>query len=247
MEYIFKPTTRLIMKKQLFPTLLLAFLLCSASLSSSAASRTLYTDFPTFQAQLFSALTDDFETATGYPPAFEILSKASMDAVFGETGFSSTHHTVPDWNFILNWSGNQAYCAGCNGSFELDFTSTSFTVGGLGIPAVGLDIRRNTGRAYTAYVTYGDGTTENFLLPEGISYFGLTSPELIKTIHFGFPNGVTTPLGSFIIDNLTIGNKIFPPDPVPTVSEWGLIFLFLGLLTGATVFLRIRSRRAMVA
>jgi hypothetical protein len=68
---------------------------------------------------------------------------------------------------------------------------------------------------YYAFITYGDGTTDDVLLPavgEGETrFFGVTAPELIESIHFGLSGGSSTTSGFFKIDNLTIGDAA-PPD-----------------------------------
>jgi hypothetical protein len=133
--------------------------------------------------------------------------------------------------------GNPTYCAGCNGSYELRFANTSISEGGIGVQGVGIDIIVNSNNLpYVAYVTYGDGTTENFQLPvvsfgENV-FFGITSPQLIEKIHFGLVNGGTTTSGIFSIDNLTLGSV---PLVVPTMSQWAFLLFGLSLFTTAVV------------
>jgi len=45
------------------------------------------------------------------------------------------------------------------------------------------------------------------VLQPGTSFFGVTAPELIVSIHFGLEKGGYTQGGSFVIDNLTIGRE----------------------------------------
>ena len=70
--------------------------------------------------------------------------------------------------------------------------------------------------AYTAFITFGDGSTSNIALPEergcvprgGPCFFGITSDLLVKSIHIGLPDGGATTSGSLIMDNLTIGGTV---------------------------------------
>jgi len=168
-----------------------------------AATPTYYTDRGTFEAALAETVIDDYAPPT-YPAGFNIYNNATMSAFFGETDYFSTG--FPDLNFHLD---GDAYCAGCNGSFLLSFQTTSLTVGGIGVLGVGVDILTNdTSVPYVAFVTFGDGTTGEVSLPAGPSFFGVTAPELIESVHFGLSGGAPTTNGSFSIDNLTIGGGV---------------------------------------
>lgn len=208
------------MKRLMARFLMISIVLISLSSLAHAATPTFYTDRAAFQAGLGSFLTDDYSPASGYPSGFNIYNNAEMSAFFGETVYYTTG--FPEWNFK---NSAENYCAGCNGSFRLIFTSTSFTQGGVGIFGAGVDIVSNSSSLpYHAFITYGDATTESRALPSGSSFFGVTAPELIESIHFGLSDGSPTTSGSFVIDNLTIGNqgdsadlsitKSGDPDPV---------------------------------
>jgi len=206
--------------KRLIARFLMTFIVAiSLSSLAHAATPTFYTDRGAFQAGLGSFLTDDYSPASGYPSEFNIYDNAVMSAFFGQTDYFTTGFL--NWNII----SSEIYCAGCNGSFRLIFTSTSFTQGGVGIFGAGVDIVSNdSSLPYHAFITYGDATTESRALPAGSSFFGVTAPELIESIHFGLSDGSPTTSGSFAIDNLTIGNqggsadlsitKSGDPDPV---------------------------------
>ena len=221
-------------------------LICS-SFDSAGATRTLYTDEATFISAHLSSITDSYSAASGYTTGTH--SAAVMNAFFGESEYASTQHSVPNWNIVRP---DNFYCAGCNGSFEVSFLNTSLSTAS-GVSGVGIRyFNTSSSTPYVAYVTYGDGTTENFPLPVAAFssrlYFGITSPESIEKIHFGLAGGLMTSSGSFGLENLTIGNTTPPlPPGVPTLSEWGLIFLFLGLLSAAAIYLRGRSRKTSVA
>jgi MYXO-CTERM domain-containing protein len=98
------------------------------------------------------------------------------------------------------------YCAGCNGSFELSFQTT--TVGtAAGVHGVGMNIVfSDPGLPYFAYILFADGTTANIPLPVAGSFWGVSAPERIERIHFGLSMGGTTQSGGFGIDNLVIGD-----------------------------------------
>ena len=185
--------------------LLLLAVLSAPGIPARAATPTFYTDRTTFEAAVGTTVTDDYATPP-YPAGFNIYSDAVFSAFLGETDYHTTGWT--DHN--MRDSGGY-YCAGPNGSFLLSFGTTSVTRGGSGVYGVGVDIVTNSlpqyPPPYYAFITYGDGTTDNILLPVGESFFGVTAPELIMSIHFGLSEGGPTQEGYFVIDNLTIGRQ----------------------------------------
>jgi uncharacterized repeat protein (TIGR01451 family) len=201
------------MKRLIDRFLMISIILISLSTFAHAANPTFYTDRAAFQAGLGSLLTDDYSPASGYGSGFNVYSNAVMSAFFGETDY------VPTAHLNQNMISSEIYCSGCNGSFRLIFTSTSFTQGGMGIFGAGVDIVRNETPTYYAFITYGDATTESRALPAGSSFFGVTAPELIQSIHFGLSDGSPTASGSFQIDNLTIGNQGSSADLTITKSD----------------------------
>jgi hypothetical protein len=191
-------------------SLLVVTLLVSPAAPAHAATPTFYTNRAAFEETLGTAITDGYGTPP-YPAGFGVYNDAAFSAFLGETDYHATGHA----NVNIHQAGDpqdETYCAGCNGSFELSFLTTSVTEGGLGVYGVGLDIVENDpSLPYYAYITYGDGTTENVALPivpdpTQRGFFGVTAPELIESIHFGLSGGGTTQSGYFAIDNLTIGN-----------------------------------------
>ncbi|MBK6769854.1 MAG: DUF11 domain-containing protein [Ardenticatenales bacterium] len=185
----------------LFALVALVLIVCARQEPTSAATRTTFNNRATFQGTLSTIITDDYGVASGYPAVFTIFNNVNMSAVFNQTDYFTTgfanHNIIQPNN----------YCAGCNGSYRLIFTSTSVTQGGVGVFGVGLDILGNSSSLpYVAFVTYGDNTTEDFPLPINASFFGITSPQMITSIHMGLAGGNSTQSGSFFIDNLTIGN-----------------------------------------
>jgi MYXO-CTERM domain-containing protein len=163
---------------------------------AAAATPTYYDNLPALQAVMTASVTDDYSN----PGYGFIQNDATMSAVLGETDYEST-------GFLnLNIVSGGVYCAGCNGSFELSFQTTS--VGNAdGVSAVGANIQFNDpGTPYFAFITFADGTTDNIQLPPAGSFWAVSAPERIERIHFGLSNGATTTAGSFGIDNLVIGD-----------------------------------------
>jgi hypothetical protein len=160
----------------------------------------IYNNSGTFFGAVGTTLTDGYGVADGYPAGFGSYDNATMSAFFGETLYQTTGHNNN------NLIPSEYYCAGCNGSFLLDFTATSLGTAN-GVYGMGLDIRGNAAQLpYYAFVTFGDNSTLDLALPDGASYFGITDALLIKSIHFGLSGGGTTTSGSFSIDNLTIAS-----------------------------------------
>jgi len=165
--------------------------------AQAQAAPTYYDDLAVFEAAIQFSVTDDYSD-----PAYVFnQSNLVMSAVIGETDYETTG--FDNWNLITG-GGALYYCAGCNGSFQLSFTTTS--VGDeLGVYGVGADIRSNSvGTPYYAFITFANGATENILLPAAGTWWGVTAPERIESIHFGLSMGVSTTGGSFGIDNLIV-------------------------------------------
>jgi hypothetical protein len=180
----------------------------AAMFVGGAQAATIHNSSGSFISAVGTAVTDGFGVAEGYPAGFGIYSNSTMNAYFGETRYVTTGFA--NWNIL---QGGGTYCAGCNGSFLLDFTATSLGTA-QGVYGVGLDILGNdSSTPYFAFVTFGDDTTLNHALPTGTSYFGITDPLLIKSIHFGLSGGGATTGGGFFIDNLTIAAAAQIPEP----------------------------------
>jgi MYXO-CTERM domain-containing protein len=167
----------------------------SAAGGAQAATPTYYNSLPAFQADITSTVTDDYQN-----PAYVFnQNNAVMSAVLGETDYMTTGHL--NWNLVV---GGGHYCAGCNGSFELSFQTTS--VGNaIGVNGAGFDIA-SSDNTYYAYITFGDGTTANIQLPGAGTFWGVAAPERVERIHVGLSNGGTTTGGYIEIDNLIIGD-----------------------------------------
>lgn len=191
-----------------------------------------------FEAAVGATLVDDFSDP-GYRTGdvmnggdLDQHTDARMSAVFGETRYRSTGR--PDGNLVWNQDENPKYCAGCNGSFLLTFTSTSLG-SPEGIPGVGFDyINSAMGTLYGATVTLADGRIFSYQLPLSSTgfardtprFWGITTPDLIRSIHFGARRGLdATESGSFAIDNLTLGAPALEPVPEPAT----LLLLATGL------------------
>lgn len=191
------------------------------AVSPVEAATILYNSKVDFTAALGASVTDDYSN-----PGYQLIqSDAAMSAVLGETDYVSTGFNN------LNIVAGERYCAGCNGSFRLLFSSTSVTSGN-GVFGVGLDVLNNSDLVpYTAFVTFGDNSTANYALAPTSSaqpyFFGMISDLQIVSIDFGLPNGGVTQNGSFQVDNLTIGttDKV---GAVPEPSTWAMLVLGFG-------------------
>ncbi|MEX0731456.1 MAG: hypothetical protein WED00_13350 [Aquisalimonadaceae bacterium] len=176
-------------------------------LFSTTAHAALITDKSVYEDAISDAIVDDYSDS-GYSSH---QSDAEMSAVIGETSYTATGFL--NNNLVLpnpNLQGNPYYCAGCNGSFILDFTSTSIGTSS-GVFGAGFNFyNQGTDLLYTAFVTFGDGSTMNYGLPSEpffttSAFFGITSDIGVSSIALGLPDGQTTHDGSFGLDNLTIG------------------------------------------
>jgi hypothetical protein len=209
---------------------------------TSAGTTSLFGDRPSFLATLGASVTDDY-SAAGYQSgdvsngtSVDIFTNAGMSAVLGETDYASTYFANDNYvQTVPSIAPGPFYCAGCDGSFRLGFTSTSVGTG-LGVYGVGLDLVLSGGT--TAFVTFGDGSSIDYGLPTG-GFWGLTDDRRISSIHFGLPGGgaVLDPATAIAIDNLTIGASIAPV-PVPPALP-----LIAAALAGL-VALRARRLRA---
>lgn len=204
-------------------TFLKSVLLAAAFVSTSAFASTLFNNSAAFNATLGSTVVDTYESS-GY--AF-FQNDAQMSSVLGETKYHSTGFN--NLNLVPTSGSGHYYCAGCNGTFKLDFTSTSVSGVG-GVFGVGFNFFNYT-PSYNAYVTYGNGSTEEIVLGNAnfpaSSFWGVTSNLLVSSIHFSLPGGGTTTSGSFGIDNLTIGNAAHS---VPETGSFALFGLGLAAL-----------------
>ncbi|HLP91288.1 MAG TPA: PEP-CTERM sorting domain-containing protein [Nostocaceae cyanobacterium] len=188
-------------------------------LGQQAEAATLFGDRTTFENNLSSIIVDDYSNPgylVGGNPASSIVihNDAYMSSVVGETKYTATGFS--NTNIILKYLNN-AYCAGCNGSFLLDFTETSIGTAA-GVFGAGFDITDAT--QYFAHVTFGDNTTQDYSLANK-TFWGLTSDKSIKSVHVGLQNGGTTQNGYISIDKLTIGATSVP-EPTTMLGILGM-------------------------
>jgi hypothetical protein len=189
---------------------------------SIVAGTLTFTDRATFLHSVGATITDGYDQPIyGYRSDTPLLlTDAQMSAALNETKYRST--TATDQNLVGPVYGNNpgAYCAGCNGSFVLDFTSTSIG-NARGVFGFAMDIGLNGGgvngfpsntpNPYHAFVTFGDGSQQDFTLPDVLNpfgppaFFGVVSDKEIMSAAVGGPNGALVDRSAFFgMDNLTI-------------------------------------------
>jgi hypothetical protein len=199
--------------------------LALVALSAPAGAAVIYTDRTTFENQLTNIITDGYDAADYTSSSY---NDADMSAVIGETKYMSTGFT----NLHLIVSGG-VYCSGCNGSYLLDFTATSIGTSD-GVFGVGLDVFDGQNVfGTTAFVTFGDGSTMNYGIPDIDAFWGITSDLLISTIHFGLVDGGTNTNDSvqrMAHDNLTIGTQAQRLPEPGSLAVFGLGLAGLGLI-----------------
>jgi hypothetical protein len=228
------------------PISLMVTALGTVGVTQQAQAFNLFGDRTTFQNQLDSFIVDDYENPGylkgdyGDYPETDYHSDASMNSVLGETQYKATGWTFDGSHVIYEPFGNNqhGYCAGCNGSFLLDFTQTS--VGSTrGVFGAAFDLL--VGTNYFAHVIFGDNSQQDFSLASvGTGFWGITSDQKIKSIHLGLQGGGTTQNGYITIDNLTIGSNV-NPESVPEPSSV-LGVLALGALGVASVHKRKKAQ-----
>ena len=214
---------------------LLAIAVAVTLVSSPAQAQfSTYTDRASYEAQLGIMVIDDYSN----PNYAFSQSNSAMSAVLGETRYTTTGFL--NWNLVPN----DYYCAGCNGSFRMDFRNTTVSSGGLGVYGVGFDFSNDRFFPYSAYITFGDGTTTNLQLAFASSsnraFFAVTSDKLVATMDIGLANGGTTQNGSFSQDNLTIGSA----GSATVVPEPSTVVLLSAGLAGLAFAGRKRRQRA---
>jgi hypothetical protein len=211
----------------------IAALAITVAASEASADTTFYTSESAFFAAIGTSITDTYDSPGYASFSGGGVSDAKMNKVFGETRYTTTGFKF-DTNFVgRNWIAfdGGAYCAGCNSSFILDFRHTSVGTS-KGVYGVGFDFVNDGppfGPQYTAFITFGDKSSVNELLPiqssivpMQSSFFGVTSDSLISSIALGLPDGGTTQFGFFAEDNLTIGTSPSTvPDPIVGVGLLG--------------------------
>jgi hypothetical protein len=168
-------------------------------------SVTVFESRSAFTAAAGALLTDDYED----PGYAEFQDDASMNAVKGLTRYKTTF--FPDFDEVIATPNGHIYAGGfTSGSFQLDFTASS--LGGSGVRAVGFDYANNIPTPYVAFVSFADGSSQNFMLhasPFQIlspppDFFGLTSSVAVTRIHIGLMDGGATSANLFAIDNLSL-------------------------------------------
>ena len=143
----------------------------------------------------------------------------------GEVVFQAT--SPGQTNKIWERNGDRFYCAGCNGAFQLDFRASSVRTNDRGVYGAGFFLENtifcNQGDTDSAlcqlqqvfgaaaFITYGNGDTEEIVLPESQDVFwGIADERLISTIEVRLKEGGAA--FRVQIDDLIFGGGI-PEDP----------------------------------
>jgi hypothetical protein len=200
-----------------------------SSVSASAAT-IIYGNQSAFLAAVGSSITDNYSNP-GYvrsfgpnPPNF--MTDSYMTSVLNQTTYKDTMIPTNNNEVVgpLDGSGNPYYCAGCNGSFDLGFGSTTLTSGG-GVFGVSFNYRDGglpgapNNPLFDFFVKFGDGSTVDYTVPQSGApgpsgfagdFWGITSNLQIADIYFGV-NGQPSSSAIFAIDNLTIASV---PEPM---------------------------------
>ncbi|MFZ0913430.1 MAG: PEP-CTERM sorting domain-containing protein [Candidatus Korobacteraceae bacterium] len=187
-------------------TSLLITLALSVMLPIAARASTVYDNEADFFAAIGTKITDNY-TNPGY---VLVQTDAQMTSVLGETRYEST--TFPNNDIVFQNGQQYNYCAGCNGGFNLYFTSTSLGTS-KGVYGVGFLVTINDG-SLLAYdlITFGDGSTDLLPMPTQ-GYFGITSDKLIAEMQMVDLNGQIPPgdgSWNLAITDLTIGASPIP-------------------------------------
>lgn len=176
----------------------------------------LFADRSTFESSLATFETQDYSGIAGGS-----YSDTQIDTFLGAT--TPIHRTTgnPNSNQIFQETFNAS-----NTTFRITFTNTN--VGTIdGVYGVAFDYGQSNTQM-NVFVTFGDNTTQDYALTPNPSpfstpdFFGITSDELIESIHISIPinsSGITS--SAFVFDNLSYGSDT--PIPEPSTALLSLI------------------------
>jgi hypothetical protein len=110
------------MQPKIFTSISLASCLALVISITRVDATAIFSSRATFDTVIGNSITDTYSEAN-YGPGLQMFNDAEMDAVFGQTRYTPTAN--PNINIVDALDGfSHSYCAGCNGSFILDFTHT---------------------------------------------------------------------------------------------------------------------------
>jgi len=205
------------------------------TLSVEAGTITQYTDRAIFDEAVGSTTLEDFLPDAHFPITSGILNDQTNEAgiVPGDIQSGVTYSTPIGTGNFFNIDAGGGYAGGMLdrvSGFEdltIDFVDD--------VAAFGFDTNSLMGSQFTYVINFADGSSDTGTLP----VVGTTAMQF-----FGFQSSATdiewlTIRGNsnsfaFILDNFAFGGGIAPPPapavPVPTLSTYGLLLAFFGIL-----------------
>lgn len=239
-------------------------LLISVVGSPLAKATVIYSSRTSFEDALGETYYESYGPGSGYQT--QDYDDSSMSAVKGQVEYQATGQ--PDTHYIsflprVRWG----YCAGGCGSVLLNFESMSIADAGA-VFGVSFFMYANflsepyppgdpwpwpypqDTEGFHSFVTFGDGSTADYELPiagtdtyvipyeNHPSFWGITSPLGIKSIHIGAENGAATTEGRFVLERMTVG-----ADPLAVTSPGTVLLMLFGF---GMLFSRARASQAPV-
>lgn len=204
------------------------------TMTVEAGTITQYTDRAAFDAAAGSTTLEDFLPEAHFPITSGILNDMTNEAGIlpGDIQSGVTYSTPVGTGNFFNIDAGGGFTGGMLdriGSFEdltIEFVDD--------MAAFGFDTNNLMGTEFTYVITFTDASTDTGTLPvadsSAMQFFGFQSSAVdiesvtIRGNHASF---------AFIIDNFAFGSQPGAPaltEPVPTLSAYGMMLAFIGLL-----------------
>jgi len=215
-------------------TTLLLIMAAVWTMTVEAGTITQYTDRATFDAAVGSTTLEDFLPSSHFPITSGILNDQTNEAGImpGDIQSGVTYSTPIGTGNFFNIDAGGGFTGGMLdriGSFEdltIDFVDD--------MAAFGFDTNNLMGTQFTYVINFADGSSDTGSLPvvdsQAMQFFGFQSSATdIQSVTIRGNSGSF----AFIIDNFAFGppsGVIAPAVAIPTLSTYGLILAFIGLL-----------------